>query len=215
LIWGLSGGDLHHGELMKKSNVDLISDLRSNDLCPNCLNKSLAPASVTFGCAGCGNTFPVDLAEADSSISIDPEDAAKIMNNIVEIFKTQRFAEAMEDDLNNDFILSEDNITSYSVLFQDKILDAIKQTKKDCKIDTLMNTVTFIISGFLFVLKAVLSMPGKEVYMVDDLGTRTKDIRNNIFGLAKETVEDQKNKLIVEKFINHMALALAMKENND
>lgn len=173
--------------------------------CPTCGGNCYS-MSINFRCEKCSFESVIDSSLLDDNFELSKVDSDAIKEYLVS------FAKAMKSVNISSSRVNEDALNEYPIIYKGQILDMMKRMKKDYGFPALMMVVKYITEGFVFVLKKMKEMPGSKVYLVDELGNRSEDIKKAFLREAYKAFNKEQDTEIVDKFLKELIKDISIQD---
>ncbi len=159
--------------------------------CPEC-SGSCYPMVLQIRCEKCEGTYDIDtniFSENTKFVTIKSDELDRYMSYLL-TEKTQEF----------------------TVVYKGQVLSTLDNLKRMCGFPTLLLVVKYITEGFIYILNEMSRMPGEKIYLVDDLGNKSKELKSEFLRKAYDAFNEEHDKGVVNKFIH--SLSFSSKDKN-
>lgn len=176
------------------------------------------PIDVVCACDKCASIFDVDASIVADSLELIPTHKRRIKDYLKSLINKKKIYDQFAKDAKSDIQTLDNTPAGFTVSFKGDMLAVVHDLKKKYNFKNFSETIIFIVHGFLFVLKAIKSMPGNEIYFIDEHGNKSKEISKSILAQAYDAINKEKDREHVERFANDMGIIFqveAIKKHGD
>lgn len=168
--------------------------------CPGCEN-SIYPIEIIFACEKCSDIYYVPVSMIDSYIHFCKADTKSMNSYLVEFFNKKKILDLHLSSPNAETDKDEEKRSKYDVSFGGEVLEILKQVKKVYGFKNLGIVMHFVFQVFMLTLKEIRALPGDKVYLVDNLGNKSKEIKKSVLGKTYDAFNAEQDKYIVERYL--------------
>lgn len=202
-----SGGQNSKNKLRHRKTEKQKTSLPTAD-CPGCDN-SIYPLEITFACEKCSEIYHVPSNLLENQIHFCKTDSEKTKKYLIEYSNRRK---VIDMNLNDALDRDEDNKKKYDVSFGGDVLDILKQIKKTYGFKNLGMVIHFVFQVFMLTLKELRTLPGTKVYLVDDLGNKSKEIKQTVLGKTYDAFNKEQDSYVVERFLDDINVLFKVDE---
>lgn len=180
-----------------------------SSVCPSCGDDTLL-VDLNFCCKKCTNIYTISIDILKNRLFLSKSDVDKIKKEMIRIWELDQKHRKDLDKKIDKYHEIEDLSPVHEVRYQGSILEIIKSIKKDYGFNSLNEVLFFCLSTTDFILKAIRSMPGSRVYLQDNHGNKTSDVKTVIMKKQTKFMNEIQNRDIVNEFLTQMAVLFKM-----
>lgn len=171
--------------------------------CTECGGNAYA-IEITFACEKCQTMVPINTDQVCEHIVFSKADNEHITKYIKAYFKRKAILE--KKTIYDGYQIDNNDAEMYTHRFTGKGLSAIKLIKKKFKINTYNVVINTLVRNFLYLIKTLDSLGGDRVYLVDEHGNMTEDIKAELLKNIEKEYDTEKDKLLVDSFLEDISL---------
>lgn len=175
--------------------------------CPSCQN-SIYPVEITFICEKCSEIFyvPADLMEG--YIHFCKNDLDNMNEYLSKTFNKKKALEFNKTIVPQD----ENNLQIFKISLKGRVLETFKQIKSIYSFEKLEQVIHLVIEGFVFVLKEIRKLPGDRIYLVDNLGNKSPEIKKGFLNRAEKSFNQEQDSYLVSQYLEKIDMKFKIEE---
>jgi hypothetical protein len=182
--------------------------------CPNC-KEDAVPTHLIFACKCCSNNFPINVALFPSDLEFSKDDVDEANRVARSSHKKIAALRKHKAKANSEEFVDDDGIQEHSSRFHGNALKLLKRVKKTYDFGTIDEAVRFVFSSYISMVDEMKHLSGKSVYLTDENGNRSEDLKKRIFKKHIDTFNQMQNAYFADQFLQQMSIAINAKDVED
>lgn len=176
--------------------------------CPHCAAKAFATKMI-LSCEHCSTTYPINFADLADYVEFNTADTDQMRVILGNLYQKMQQAESSAQK-NTDKTERSNSLKQYHAVFSGKGLELLKRLRADMGYETLQETLAFMLSAVVCLIAELKHIDGKEVYLADNQGNRSDDIKPKILKGQQDIFHSKVNTEAVESLLASMNIRMAV-----